>query len=90
MSEKNLYSMVVAIVVLVVIVLTFVYIQNRKATIRGNTTLEQEAEAARQKKALEDSAAKVNPFNSGTSVNPFSNQQQTLNPYENIKTNPFE
>ncbi|MBI1974695.1 MAG: hypothetical protein HYS51_02545 [Candidatus Zambryskibacteria bacterium] len=44
-------------------------------------------EVAPDDEALQEEAARLNPFNQEEPANPF---EESNNPYEGIKTNPFE
>lgn len=79
MEQQNNKKTVI-VVVLIIIILVLAFISYR--LLRAGS----EEEAARQA-ILEAEANKLNPFNQGEVTNPF---EGSSNPYENIKTNPFE
>ncbi|MBI2086967.1 MAG: hypothetical protein HYT69_02245 [Candidatus Zambryskibacteria bacterium] len=74
-------SKLTTIVVLIVIVILGVFFGYR--VFWQSSPVDNQAGS----EALQAEADEINPFNQEKPANPF---EETTNPYENIKTNPFE
>lgn len=73
----NRQKEIIAVLVAVAVILGAIFFLARRA----------ESPSAGDIEELQEEAAKLNPFNQEEPGNPF---EESSNPYENIKTNPFE